>query len=88
MGDSIYVVGGYCHKDKDEKTVEVYNPDTDEWTQVLTLASFFVDFGSDRVQAPSSSSGIKWSFMAPNLSLATGKRYTVNIKGISLKTFE
>ena len=44
MGDSIYVVGGYCHKDKDEKTVEVYNPDTDEWTQVLTLASFFVDF--------------------------------------------
>ena len=88
MGDRIYVVGGWCDKDEDDKTVEVYNHDRDEWTQVITLAYFFVDFGSDRVQAPSSSSVVKWSFMAPNLSLATGKRFTVNIKGIKLETFE
>ena len=36
MGDRIYVVGGCCDEDEDEddKTVEVYNPDRDEWTEV------------------------------------------------------
>ena len=34
MGDRIYVVGGYSDEDEDNKTVEVYNPDRDEWTEV------------------------------------------------------
>ena len=34
MGDRIYVVGGWCDKDEDWETVEVYNPDRDEWIEV------------------------------------------------------
>ena len=34
MGDRIYVVGGRSDEPGDNKTVEVYNPEKDEWTQV------------------------------------------------------
>ena len=34
MGDRIYVVGGCCDKYEDNNTVQVYNPDRDEWTEV------------------------------------------------------
>ena len=34
IGDRIYVVGGVCGNYEDKKTVEVYNPDRDEWTEV------------------------------------------------------
>ena len=34
MGDRIYVVGGYTSGFKETTTVEVYNPNKDEWTEV------------------------------------------------------
>ena len=34
MGDKIYVVGDHLGNYEDKKTVEVYNPDRDQWTEV------------------------------------------------------
>ena len=34
MVDRIYVVGGRCVEPENDKTVEVYDPEKDEWAQV------------------------------------------------------
>ena len=46
MGDRIYVVGGWCDKYENDKTVEMYDPDKNEWTEVsrdlFQLVTLFV----------------------------------------------